>query len=98
MDLLEYQGKQLFSKHGVPVPEGRAAASVPEAVEAADELGYPVVVKAQVLIGGRRKAGGLQTAHDRPTGAQKPDALPRMESRGLPDHKHSIAKASRTAG
>ena len=40
MDLLEYQGKQLFRKHGVPVPDGRPATTVPEAVEAAEELGY----------------------------------------------------------
>ena len=53
MDLLEYQGKQLFKKHGVPVPDGRPATTVEEAVEAAEGLGYPVVVKAQVLIGGR---------------------------------------------
>ena len=58
MDLLEYQGKQLFAKHGVPVPDGRPAKTVDEALAAADELGYPVVVKAQVLVGGRGKAGG----------------------------------------
>jgi succinyl-CoA synthetase beta subunit len=46
----------LFRKHGVPVPDGRHAATVPEAVEAADELGFPVVIKAQVQIGGRGKA------------------------------------------
>ena len=62
MDLLEYQGKQLFSKHGVPVPEGRPARTLDEAVTAAEELGYPVVVKAQVLIGGRGKAGGIKLA------------------------------------
>jgi succinyl-CoA synthetase alpha subunit len=60
MDLLEYQGKQLFAKHGVPVPYGRPATTVQEAVEAAEELGYPVVVKAQVQIGGRGKAGGIK--------------------------------------
>jgi succinyl-CoA synthetase beta subunit len=65
MDLLEYQGKQLFRKHAVPTPEGRHAASVAEAVEAADELGYPVVIKAQVQIGGRGKAGGIKLAKDR---------------------------------
>ena len=65
MDLLEYQGKQLFRKHGVPTPEGRPAASVEEAVEAAESLGYPVVIKAQVLIGGRGKAGGIKLAKDR---------------------------------
>ena len=55
MDLLEYQGKQLFAKHGVPVPDGTPATAVPEAVKAAEELGFPVVIKAQVQIGGRGK-------------------------------------------
>jgi succinyl-CoA synthetase beta subunit len=64
MDLLEYQGKQLFARHGVPVPSGRPARTVEEAVNAADEIGYPCVVKAQVQIGGRGKAGGIKVAHD----------------------------------
>jgi succinyl-CoA synthetase beta subunit len=64
MDLLEYQGKQLFARHGLRVSPGRAVTSVEEAVEAADEIGYPVVVKAQVLIGGRGKAGGVKLADD----------------------------------
>jgi succinyl-CoA synthetase beta subunit len=64
MDLLEYQGKQLVAKHGVPVPAGRHAASARAAVEAAEDLGYPVVIKAQVQIGGRGKAGGIKLAHD----------------------------------
>jgi succinyl-CoA synthetase beta subunit len=62
MDLLEHQGKRLFAKHGVPVPEGISATSVPEAVAAADSLGFPVVVKAQVQVGGRGKAGGIKVA------------------------------------
>ncbi|MFL5843386.1 MAG: ATP-grasp domain-containing protein, partial [Solirubrobacteraceae bacterium] len=65
MDLLEYQGKQLFARHGVPVPSGKPATTVDEAVAAADEIGYPCVVKAQVLIGGRGKAGGIKVAKDR---------------------------------
>jgi succinyl-CoA synthetase beta subunit len=64
MDLLEYQGKQLFARHGVPVPEGKPATTVDEAVAAADEIGYPCVVKAQVLIGGRGKAGGIKVAQN----------------------------------
>ena len=62
MDLLEYQGKQLFARHGVPVPSGKPATTVDEAVKIADEIGYPCVVKAQVLIGGRGKAGGIKVA------------------------------------
>ena len=64
MDLLEYQGKELFARHGLPVPEGSHAATVEDAVTASDTLGYPVAVKAQVLIGGRGKAGGIKIAQD----------------------------------
>jgi succinyl-CoA synthetase beta subunit len=62
MDLLEYQGKQLFARHGLKVSSGEAVRSVEDALIAADEVGYPVVVKAQVLIGGRGKAGGVKLA------------------------------------
>src|SRR5271165_2581282 len=62
MDLLEYQGKQLFARHGLRVSAGEAVTTVKDAVRAADEVGYPVVVKAQVLIGGRGKAGGVKLA------------------------------------
>ena len=60
MDLFEYQGKELLRKYGVPVPEGRVATTPEEAVAAAGKLGGKVVVKAQVLIGGRGKAGGIK--------------------------------------
>ncbi|HYI37501.1 MAG TPA: ATP-grasp domain-containing protein, partial [Thermoleophilaceae bacterium] len=62
MDLLEYQGKQLFGRHGLAVSDGKAVKTVEDAVAAANEIGYPVVVKAQVLIGGRGKAGGVKLA------------------------------------
>src|ERR1035441_6634533 len=64
MALLEYQGKQLFARHGLRVSDGKAVTTVEEAVSAANEIGYPVVVKAQVLIGGRGKAGGVKLAAD----------------------------------
>lgn len=64
MDLLEYQGKQLFARHGLKVSSGRAVADVQGALDAAEEIGYPVVLKAQVLIGGRGKAGGVKLAAD----------------------------------
>jgi succinyl-CoA synthetase beta subunit len=64
MDLLEYQGKQLFARHGLRVSSGKAVDNVDDAVAAAAEVGYPVVVKAQVLIGGRGKAGGVKLAAD----------------------------------
>ncbi len=62
MDLFEYQGKQLFARFGIAVSAGDVAYTVDEAVGAADRLGYPVVVKAQVLVGGRGKAGGVKLA------------------------------------
>jgi len=64
MDLYEYQGKQFFASYGIPVSPGEAVTTVDEAVAAADRIGYPVVVKAQVQVGGRGKAGGIKLAHD----------------------------------
>ncbi len=64
MDLYEYQGKDLFGRVGIPVSDGRLANTPEEAREAAEQLGGPVVVKAQVLTGGRGKAGGVKLAAD----------------------------------
>jgi succinyl-CoA synthetase beta subunit len=64
VDLFEYQGKQLFARYGIPVSPGAPAITVAEAVEAADRIGYPVVVKAQVQVGGRGKAGGIKLANN----------------------------------
>ena len=64
MDLYEYQGKQLFAKYGIPVSPGEAVVTVDSAVAAADRIGYPVVVKAQVQVGGRGKAGGVKLAEN----------------------------------
>jgi succinyl-CoA synthetase beta subunit len=64
MDLLEYQGKELFARHGLRVSPGKAVTTVEDALEAAAEVGYPVVIKAQVLVGGRGKAGGVKLAAD----------------------------------
>ena len=94
MDLLEYQGKQLFKKHGVPVPDGQHAASVQEAVEAAEELGFPVVIKAQVQIGGRGKAGGIKLAADRSEAEQHAEAILGMDIRGFTVHEIYVEKAS----
>jgi succinyl-CoA synthetase beta subunit len=94
MDLLEYQGKQLFRKHGVPTPEGRPAATVEEAAEAAEALGYPVVVKAQVLIGGRGKAGGIKLAKDRAEAEEAAKAILGMDIKGFTVHELYIEKAS----
>src|SRR3954466_2283692 len=94
MDLLEYQGKQLFKRHGVPVSAGAPATTVDEAVAAADEIGYPVVVKAQVLIGGRGKAGGIKLANDRDEARTHSEAILGMDIRGHTVHELWIEKAS----
>jgi len=94
MDLLEYQGKQLFARHGVPIPDGKAATSVEDAVAAADELGYPVVIKAQVLIGGRGKAGGIKLAKDRDEAERHAAAIIGMDIRGFTVHELYVEKAS----
>jgi succinyl-CoA synthetase beta subunit len=64
LDLFEYQGKQLFARYGISVSDGETAKTVDEAVAVAEKLGYPVVLKAQVQVGGRGKAGGIQFAKD----------------------------------
>ncbi len=94
MDLLEYQGKQLFARHGVPVPTGRPARTVEEAVAAAEAIGYPCVVKAQVQIGGRGKLGGIKVANDRDEAEQHATAILGMDIRGLTVHELWIESAS----
>jgi succinyl-CoA synthetase beta subunit len=64
MDLFEYQGKQYFARYDIPVSAGDVAVTVDQAVAAADKAGYPVVVKAQVQVGGRGKAGGIKLAEN----------------------------------
>jgi succinyl-CoA synthetase beta subunit len=97
MDLLEYQGKQLFRKNGVPVPDGEHASSVREAVDAAEELGFPVVIKAQVQIGGRGKAGGIKLAKDRDEAERHAEAILGMDIRGFTVHELYVEKASSIA-
>jgi succinyl-CoA synthetase beta subunit len=97
MDLLEYQGKQLFARHGIPVPSGKPATTVEEAVAAAEEIGYPCVVKAQVQIGGRGKAGGIKVANDRAEAEEHAKAILGMDIRGLTVHEVWIEAASQIA-
>jgi succinyl-CoA synthetase beta subunit len=97
MDLLEYQGKQLFARRGVPVPEGRLAASVDEALAAADDIGYPCVIKAQVQIGGRGKLGGIKVAKDRDEAREHAEAILGMDIRGLTVHELWVEEASEIA-
>jgi succinyl-CoA synthetase beta subunit len=97
MDLLEYQGKQVFAEHGVAVPTGRHAATVEDAVAAADEIGYPCVVKAQVAIGKRGKAGGIKVAKDADEARRHAEAILGMDIRGFTVHDLWIEKASEIA-
>ena len=94
MDLLEYQGKLLFARHEVPVPEGKPATSVEEAVEAAEAIGYPCVVKAQVQIGGRGKAGGIKVAQNAAEAEAHAKAILGMDIRGHTVHELWIEEAS----
>src|SRR5487761_1116594 len=64
MDLFEYQGKQYFARFGIAISPGDVADTVQEALTVAREVGYPVVVKAQVKVGGRGKAGGVKLANN----------------------------------
>src|SRR3954469_20468875 len=94
MDLLEYQGKQLFARHDVPVPTGIHATSVEEATQGAADIGYPCVIKAQVLIGGRGKAGGIKVANDATEAEEHAKAILGMDIRGLTVHELWIEEAS----
>ncbi|QEC46309.1 ADP-forming succinate--CoA ligase subunit beta [Baekduia soli] len=94
MDLLEYQGKQLFARHGIPVPDGRPARTVDEAVSAAKEVGFPCAVKAQVKIGGRGKAGGIKIASDEDEAREHADAILGMDIKGFTVHEIWIEGAS----
>jgi succinyl-CoA synthetase beta subunit len=97
MDLLEYQGKQLFARHGVPVPSGKPARTVDEAVAAADEIGYPCAIKAQVQIGGRGKLGGIKIAADAEEARQHADAILGMDIKGLTVYEVWVEGASEIA-
>ncbi len=94
MDLLEYQGKQLFARHGVPVPTGTPATTVEEAVAAADEIGYPCVVKAQVQVGGRGKAGGIKVAQNRQEAEEHAKNILGLDIKGHTVHEVWIEAAS----
>jgi succinyl-CoA synthetase beta subunit len=94
MDLLEYQGKQLFARHDIPVPNGRPATTLDEALDAADTIGYPCVVKAQVQIGGRGKLGGIKVANNKDEAREHAGNILGMDIRGLTVHELWIEEAS----
>jgi succinyl-CoA synthetase beta subunit len=94
VDLYEYQGKELFRRFGIPVSEGRLATTAEEARAAAEELGGPVVVKAQVLTGGRGKAGGIKLADDPADAEAKAGEILGLDIGGHVVRKLWIEKAS----
>jgi succinyl-CoA synthetase beta subunit len=97
VDLYEYQGKQLFAAHGIPVPEGRVAETPEEARAAAEAIGGRVVVKAQVQIGGRGKAGGIKLAETAEEAEARARDILGMDIRGHTVHRVWIEAASAIA-
>ncbi|MGI8676277.1 MAG: ATP-grasp domain-containing protein, partial [Nocardioidaceae bacterium] len=94
MDLMEYQAKQLFAKHNVPVTLGIVAKSPQQAEAAAEELGGRVIVKAQVKAGGRGKAGGVKLAENPQHAREHAQAILGMSIKGLTVHRVLIAPAA----
>ena len=94
MDLLEHQGKKLLAGYGVPTPSGAVAKTPAEARTIAEDLGTPVVIKAQVQIGGRGKAGGIKVASDASEAATHAEAILGMDIRGHTVHEVWVETAS----
>lgn len=94
MKLHEYQSKQIFAQYGIPVPKGRVAATPAEAREIANELGGRVVVKSQVLVGGRGKAGGIKLAKDAEEAEKVAGEILTMTIKGLPVRKVLVDPAA----
>ena len=94
MKLHEYQSKQIFSRYGIPIPKGRVASTASEARHIAEELGGRVVIKSQVLVGGRGKAGGIKVAKDAAEAELFATQILSMEIKGLPVRKVLVDEAA----
>jgi succinyl-CoA synthetase beta subunit len=94
MKLHEYQSKQIFAKYGIPIPKGRVAATADEAKQIAKELGSRVVIKSQVLVGGRGKAGGIRLAKSPDEAGDLAGQILAMEIKGLPVRKVLVDEAA----
>lgn len=94
MKLHEYQSKQIFAKYGIPIPKGHVAATASEARQIAEELGGRVVIKSQVLIGGRGKAGGIRLAKNAEEAEEIATQILSMEIKGLPVRKVLVDEAA----
>ncbi|PKV91988.1 succinyl-CoA synthetase beta subunit [Amycolatopsis echigonensis] len=94
MDLYEYQARDLFAAHGVPVLPGSVASTPEEAKAAAEQIGTQVVVKAQVKVGGRGKAGGVKLAQTPDEAKEKAEAILGLDIKGHITHRVLVAEAS----
>ena len=94
MKLQEYQSKSLFAQHGIPIPRGEMATTPEDARRIARELGRRVVIKAQVLVGGRGKAGGIRLARDPDEAERIAAEILSMEIKGLPVRKVLVDEAA----
>jgi succinyl-CoA synthetase beta subunit len=94
MKLHEYQAKHIFSRFGIPVPKGKIANTASEAKQIASELGGKVVIKAQVLVGGRGLAGGIRLAKNSAEAETLSAAILGMEIKGLPVHRVLVDEAA----
>jgi succinyl-CoA synthetase beta subunit len=94
MKLHEYQSKQIFSRYGIPIPKGRIATTAEEARNFANELSGKVVIKSQVLVGGRGKAGGIRLAKNSRDAEDIATQILRMEIKGLPVRKVLVDEAA----
>src|SRR5512145_733770 len=94
MKLHEYQSKMIFAKYGIPIPKGRVAATAEEAKHIAEELGGRVVIKSQVLVGGRGKAGGVKVAKNSDEAAEFAGQILAMHIKGLPVRKVLVDEAA----
>ena len=94
MKLHEYQSKTIFAKYGIPIPKGRVAATADEAKHIAEELGGRVVIKSQVLVGGRGKAGGVKVARNADEAGELAQQILTMHIKGLPVRKVLVDEAA----
>ncbi|MFC1921873.1 ADP-forming succinate--CoA ligase subunit beta [Chloroflexota bacterium] len=94
MKLHEYQSKQIFSNYDIPIPPGRVAANAAEAKQITEELGGRVVIKSQVLVGGRGKAGGIRLAKSPQEAEELATQILGMEIKGLPVRKVLVDEAA----
>ncbi len=94
MKLHEYQSKSIFARYGIPVPKGRVATTAAEARVIAEELGGRVVIKAQVLVGGRGKAGGIRVVKNLHEGEEAATQILSMEIKGLPVRRVLVEQAA----